>query len=100
MSTGATSIHQVARSNGESPERTRAPSTMAASRASSWGRDMGSGLRPDQVQQFCPIVLDLGTAHAGNAGQQAVAGRADFRQFAQGFVMQDDVGRDALFAGG
>ena len=43
-------------------------------------------------------MLDLGAAHAGDAGQHAVAGRADFGQFAQGLVVEDDVGRHGLFA--
>lgn len=39
-------------------------------------------------------MLDLGAAHAGNAGQQAMAGRVYLGQFAQGLVVQDDVGGD------
>ena len=44
-------------------------------------------------------MLDLGAAHAGDAGQHPVAGRAHLGQFAQRLVVQDDVGRDRLFLG-
>src|SRR5574343_672436 len=59
-----------------------------------------STLVANQFEQFRPIVLDLGAAHAGDAGQQAVADRANFGQFAQRLVVQDDIGRYSLLTGG
>ena len=52
-----------------------------------------------QPQQGFAVAFDLGLTDAGNVEQIGRAGRAPYREFAQGLVMQDDIGRHTLFPG-
>src|SRR6185295_4918905 len=66
-----------------------------------WDDDSGSGcLKPrDHLEKRAPIGLPLARADAGDVGEVGVRAGPFQRHFAQGAVVEDDIGRHARFLG-